>query len=146
MGTRELVRDVIGRPVSRLVPHIGYVSLFPFMGKIIPSVSFTYHGTLVTEKNCFTSFFGSLVFASLQLGVAMPLLCSFFFFFLSVELVVVFLFISLCRIRGFWKNSLTSLQTVPFSGQTMDSVLFPKQGECFISFVVLLLLDTEIFL
>lgn len=90
MGTRELVRDVLERPVSRLVPHIGYVSLFPFMGKIIPSVSFTFHGTLVTEKNCFTSFFGSHVFASLQLGVAMPLLCS-FFFSLSVELIVVFL-------------------------------------------------------
>lgn len=39
VGTRELVRDVLGRPVSRLVPHIGYVSLFPFMGKIIPSDS-----------------------------------------------------------------------------------------------------------
>lgn len=39
VGTRELVRDVLERPVSRLVPHIGYVSLFPFMGKIIPSDS-----------------------------------------------------------------------------------------------------------
>ena len=36
---RQLVRDVLERPVLRLVPHIGYVSLFPFMGKIIPSVS-----------------------------------------------------------------------------------------------------------
>jgi len=36
---RKLVRDVLERPVLRLVPHIGYVSLFPFMGMIIPSVS-----------------------------------------------------------------------------------------------------------
>jgi mannosyl-oligosaccharide glucosidase len=36
---RQLVRDVSERPVLRLVPHIGYVSLFPFMGRIIPSVS-----------------------------------------------------------------------------------------------------------
>ncbi|XP_020229851.1 mannosyl-oligosaccharide glucosidase GCS1 [Cajanus cajan] len=32
---RQLVRDVLERPVLRMVPHIGYVSLFPFMGKII---------------------------------------------------------------------------------------------------------------
>ncbi|CAI0381191.1 unnamed protein product [Linum tenue] len=33
---RELVREALERPKLRLVPHIGYVSLFPFMGKIIP--------------------------------------------------------------------------------------------------------------
>ncbi|CAI0381113.1 unnamed protein product [Linum tenue] len=33
---RELVREALERPNLRLVPHIGYVSLFPFMGKIIP--------------------------------------------------------------------------------------------------------------
>ncbi|KAL9328876.1 hypothetical protein ACSQ67_003879 [Phaseolus vulgaris] len=41
---RQLVRDVLERPVLRLVPHIGYVSLFPFMGKIIPS------GSWILEK------------------------------------------------------------------------------------------------
>uniref|UniRef100_A0A6N2N7T6 Mannosyl-oligosaccharide glucosidase n=1 Tax=Salix viminalis TaxID=40686 RepID=A0A6N2N7T6_SALVM len=39
VGTRELVREVLEQPVPRFVPHIGYVSLFPFMGKIIPSDS-----------------------------------------------------------------------------------------------------------
>ncbi|KAJ4710863.1 mannosyl-oligosaccharide glucosidase GCS1-like [Melia azedarach] len=34
--TRELVREVLERPELRLVPHVGYVSLFPFMEKIIP--------------------------------------------------------------------------------------------------------------
>ncbi|CAN1794618.1 Mannosyl-oligosaccharide glucosidase GCS1 [Linum perenne] len=33
---RELVREVLERPELRLVPHVGFVSLFPFMGKIIP--------------------------------------------------------------------------------------------------------------
>ncbi|CAI9756358.1 unnamed protein product [Fraxinus pennsylvanica] len=32
----ELVREVSEEPVLRLVPHIGYVSLFPFMGRLIP--------------------------------------------------------------------------------------------------------------
>ncbi|KAL2343448.1 hypothetical protein Fmac_004733 [Flemingia macrophylla] len=41
---RLLVRDVLARPVLRLVPHIGYVSLFPFMGKIISS------GSWILEK------------------------------------------------------------------------------------------------
>ncbi|WCJ38747.1 Mannosyl-oligosaccharide glucosidase GCS1 [Euphorbia peplus] len=36
---RELVREVLERPKLRLVPHVGYVSLFPFMGRIIPSDS-----------------------------------------------------------------------------------------------------------
>ncbi|KAK7368446.1 hypothetical protein VNO80_10472 [Phaseolus coccineus] len=38
-ATRQLVRDVTEIPVLRLVPHIGYVSFFPFMGRIIPSES-----------------------------------------------------------------------------------------------------------
>lgn len=37
--TRELVRETLEKPELRLVPHIGYVSLFPFMEKIIPPVS-----------------------------------------------------------------------------------------------------------
>ncbi|KAI9170391.1 hypothetical protein LWI28_027193 [Acer negundo] len=37
--TRELIREVLERPELRLVPHIGYVSLFPFMEKIIPPES-----------------------------------------------------------------------------------------------------------
>ncbi|EEF47487.1 mannosyl-oligosaccharide glucosidase GCS1 [Ricinus communis] len=36
---RDLVREVLERPELRLVPHVGYVSLFPFMGRIIPSDS-----------------------------------------------------------------------------------------------------------
>ncbi|KAL9248511.1 Mannosyl-oligosaccharide glucosidase GCS1-like protein [Drosera capensis] len=33
---KELVREVLEVPELRLVPHVGYVSLFPFIGKIIP--------------------------------------------------------------------------------------------------------------
>lgn len=43
-AARQLVRHVLERPVLRLVPHIGYVSLFPFMGRIIPS------GSWILEK------------------------------------------------------------------------------------------------
>lgn len=35
------MREVLERPELRLVPHIGYVSLFPFMGKLIPPVSYS---------------------------------------------------------------------------------------------------------
>ncbi|OVA17523.1 Glycoside hydrolase [Macleaya cordata] len=38
-ASRKLVREVTERPQLRLVPHIGYVSLFPFMMGIIPSES-----------------------------------------------------------------------------------------------------------
>lgn len=37
--SRELIREVLEKPVLRLVPHFGYVSLFPFMGKLIPPES-----------------------------------------------------------------------------------------------------------
>ncbi|KAG6653947.1 mannosyl-oligosaccharide glucosidase GCS1 isoform X1 [Carya illinoinensis] len=43
-ATRELVRAVLERPELRLVPHVGYVSLFPFMGKLIPP------GSWILEK------------------------------------------------------------------------------------------------
>ncbi|CAJ2677592.1 unnamed protein product [Trifolium pratense] len=43
-ATRQLVREVSERPVLSLVPHIGYVSFFPFMGRIIPS------GSWILEK------------------------------------------------------------------------------------------------
>ncbi|MCL7038478.1 hypothetical protein MKW94_002441 [Papaver nudicaule] len=38
-ASRELIREVTERPQLRLVPHIGYVSLFPFMMGLIPSSS-----------------------------------------------------------------------------------------------------------
>ncbi|XP_062110650.1 mannosyl-oligosaccharide glucosidase GCS1 isoform X3 [Humulus lupulus] len=38
-ASRELVREVLENPKLRLVPHVGYVSLFPFMRKIIPPES-----------------------------------------------------------------------------------------------------------
>ncbi|KAF3485754.1 hypothetical protein F2Q69_00054148 [Brassica cretica] len=37
--SRELVREAFGKPELRLVPHIGYVSFFPFMFRIIPPAS-----------------------------------------------------------------------------------------------------------
>ncbi|KAM2334179.1 hypothetical protein ACFXTH_011763 [Malus domestica] len=38
-ATRELVREVLESPKLRLVPHIGPISLFPFIGRIIPADS-----------------------------------------------------------------------------------------------------------
>lgn len=38
-ASRELVREVLEQPKLRFVPHVGYVSLFPFVGRIIPPVS-----------------------------------------------------------------------------------------------------------
>ncbi|XP_021276362.1 mannosyl-oligosaccharide glucosidase GCS1-like isoform X1 [Herrania umbratica] len=38
-ANRELVREVLERPELKLVPHVGYVSLFPFMTRIIPPES-----------------------------------------------------------------------------------------------------------
>ncbi|XP_010531615.1 PREDICTED: mannosyl-oligosaccharide glucosidase GCS1 [Tarenaya hassleriana] len=34
--TRELVRETLETPKPRFVPHVGYVSLFPFMSRVIP--------------------------------------------------------------------------------------------------------------
>ncbi|EOX99908.1 Glucosidase 1 isoform 1 [Theobroma cacao] len=38
-ANRELVREVLERPELKLVPNLGYVSLFPFMTRIIPPES-----------------------------------------------------------------------------------------------------------
>lgn len=38
--SRQLVRKTSGKPKLKLVPHVGYVSFFPFMSRIIPPVSF----------------------------------------------------------------------------------------------------------
>ncbi|KAL2903641.1 Mannosyl-oligosaccharide glucosidase GCS1 [Bienertia sinuspersici] len=35
-ANQEMVREVLEEPKLRFVPHVGYVSLFPFMGKLIP--------------------------------------------------------------------------------------------------------------
>ncbi|XP_059445134.1 mannosyl-oligosaccharide glucosidase GCS1 isoform X1 [Corylus avellana] len=43
-ANRELVREVLERPQLRLVPHVGYVSLFPFIGRLIPP------GSWILEK------------------------------------------------------------------------------------------------
>lgn len=37
--SRKLVREVSKEPVLGLVPHIGYISLFPMIWRIIPPVS-----------------------------------------------------------------------------------------------------------
>ncbi|XP_074343124.1 uncharacterized protein LOC141680949 [Apium graveolens] len=37
--SRQLIREVLEEPILRFVPHIGYVSLFPFIWKIVPAVS-----------------------------------------------------------------------------------------------------------
>lgn len=38
-ATRELVREVLDKPKPSLVPHVGYVSLFPLIWRIIPPES-----------------------------------------------------------------------------------------------------------
>ncbi|KAK7246974.1 hypothetical protein RIF29_41848 [Crotalaria pallida] len=43
-ASRQLVRDVLEWPKLRFVPHIGYVSLFPFMARVIPP------GSWILEK------------------------------------------------------------------------------------------------
>ncbi|XP_074302303.1 mannosyl-oligosaccharide glucosidase GCS1-like isoform X1 [Silene latifolia] len=35
-ASQEMVREVLEMPKLQFVPHVGYVSLFPFMGKLIP--------------------------------------------------------------------------------------------------------------
>ncbi|OWM89753.1 hypothetical protein CDL15_Pgr024501 [Punica granatum] len=58
--TRELVREVLQMPELRLVPHIGYVSLFPFMGKIIPADSWILEKQLdlISNKSILWTDFG----------------------------------------------------------------------------------------
>lgn len=38
-ASQEMVREVLEEPRLQFVPHVGYVSLFPFMGKLIPPES-----------------------------------------------------------------------------------------------------------
>ncbi|KAL9225563.1 hypothetical protein vseg_001469 [Gypsophila vaccaria] len=38
-ASQEMVREVLEMPKLQFVPHIGYVSLFPFLGKLIPPES-----------------------------------------------------------------------------------------------------------
>lgn len=39
VGEQELVRETLEKPYMQLVPHVGYISLFPFMMRIIPPES-----------------------------------------------------------------------------------------------------------
>ncbi|KAK8928705.1 Mannosyl-oligosaccharide glucosidase GCS1 [Platanthera zijinensis] len=39
VGKKELVRETLEKPHMQLVPHVGYISLFPFMMRIIPPES-----------------------------------------------------------------------------------------------------------
>ncbi|XP_057543568.1 mannosyl-oligosaccharide glucosidase GCS1-like [Amaranthus tricolor] len=38
-ASQEMVREVLEKPKLQFVPHLGYISLFPFMGKLIPPES-----------------------------------------------------------------------------------------------------------
>ncbi|KAL5973027.1 hypothetical protein ACLOJK_039834 [Asimina triloba] len=49
--TRVLIREVAEQPNLRLVPHLGYVSLFPFMMRIIPPVSICSVFSLYMKRN-----------------------------------------------------------------------------------------------
>ncbi|KAL8106447.1 hypothetical protein AgCh_030001 [Apium graveolens] len=50
--SRQLIREVLEEPILRFVPHIGYVSLFPFIWKIVPALD------LISDKAILWSDFG----------------------------------------------------------------------------------------
>ncbi|GAB2297605.1 ADP-ribosylation factor GTPase-activating protein gcs1 [Dionaea muscipula] len=57
---KELVREVQEMPELRLVPHLGYVSLFPFMGRIIPCDSWVLgnHLELISNRSTLWTNYG----------------------------------------------------------------------------------------
>ncbi|CAH8253646.1 unnamed protein product [Arabidopsis lyrata] len=63
--SRELVRETFGKPELRLVPHIGYVSFFPFMFRIIPADSSILNKQLdlISNRNIVWSDYGLLSLA-----------------------------------------------------------------------------------
>ncbi|KAF1001539.1 hypothetical protein AG4045_017698 [Apium graveolens] len=54
--SRQLIREVLEEPILRFVPHIGYVSLFPFIWKIVPAVKKQLD--LISDKAILWSDFG----------------------------------------------------------------------------------------
>lgn len=36
--SRQLIQEVLEEPIPRFVPHVGYISLFPFIWKMIPAI------------------------------------------------------------------------------------------------------------
>lgn len=54
---REFVREVLDKPVLQLVPHLGYVSLFPFILRLIPPVSSLALFQQYNISSCFNSWF-----------------------------------------------------------------------------------------
>ncbi|KAL1807328.1 hypothetical protein ACET3Z_030396 [Daucus carota] len=58
--SRQLIREVLEEPVLRFVPHIGYVSLFPFIWKIIPPQSWILEKqlNLISDETILWSDFG----------------------------------------------------------------------------------------
>ncbi|KAL1187623.1 Alpha-glucosidase 2 [Cardamine amara subsp. amara] len=63
--SRVLVRETFGKPELRLVPHIGYVSFFPFMFRIIPPDSSILDKQLdlISSRNIVWSDYGLLSLA-----------------------------------------------------------------------------------
>ncbi|CAE5958617.1 unnamed protein product [Arabidopsis arenosa] len=63
--SRELVRETFGKPELRLIPHIGYVSFFPFMFRIIPADSSILDKQLdlISNRNIVWSDYGLLSLA-----------------------------------------------------------------------------------
>ncbi|CAI9785085.1 unnamed protein product [Fraxinus pennsylvanica] len=56
----EFVREVLEEPVLRLVPHVGYVSLFPFIGRLIPPDSWILEKQLdlISNRSALSTVFG----------------------------------------------------------------------------------------
>ncbi|KAG5614538.1 hypothetical protein H5410_014362 [Solanum commersonii] len=57
---REFVREVLEKPVLQLVPHLGYVSLFPFILRLIPPDSWILESQLhlISNKSILWTDFG----------------------------------------------------------------------------------------
>lgn len=102
------MREVLERPQLRLVPHVGYVSLFPFIGRLIPPVSYTDNLILKTMLDLL---FGASVcsYSGARKYKVVALFLFIYFFF--------------CVVVGLWfcPFGIIDLSSVLFNTGIMDS-------------------------
>ncbi|KAL8142455.1 hypothetical protein V2J09_015487 [Rumex salicifolius] len=69
-ATKEFLREVLEKPKLQLVPQVGYVSLFPFMWKIIPANSWILEKQLdlISNKSILWTNFGIRSLAKTRCG------------------------------------------------------------------------------
>lgn len=63
--SRQLIQEVLEEPIPRFVPHVGYISLFPFIWKMIPAQSWILEKQLdlISNRTILWSDFGILSLA-----------------------------------------------------------------------------------